>query len=563
MYSKPMNHDVAVIGAGPQGLLFAIWLKRERPSLNIVILDRAESPGHKIGESTLSGFCRAMRSTGIRHEVLQRLFYTKNGLGFFYSDTNTSDLQTAPEYITETFDETFQVERRTCDSLLVANANRVGVSVLWHHRVKPNESVFSAGANRLECETPRGRVAINARFVVDASGPSSVLGRHFSRYCESNVPFQTSAAWAYFKNVKWLNQYQGWRNTAEFPRDEYTQHICFKEGWVWYIPIISWQKATDDNLMEMLNYLATPDSPMLTRDELSQKFNCPYEQIWSIGIVLRSDRDQVLAQGPQAAFEHYKRKIPALTTLLDGAEILKDHYPNHNPYAVRKNFRRFAQQITGDGWLLIGDAAFFIDPLRSPGLTGGVATAYYAVQEILGALDEGNLSRSRFDRYEAYVQDLFDMLEEQNQIAYMSHNHPQAISLVRRFGEVSSRGHFNGICDEPYQMADTNVWGHLCPKHRQRQRIVWKIMREEEVEVGARSPIEEQEPKDYERMMFRLRQAVGGHLDLHMSLTPYIMHNKREQIQLSPTKAIAKPYWVHPAQRKHNVRSANLIADRI
>ncbi len=547
MSSKSINYDVAVIGAGPQGLLFATWLKIERPSLNVVVLDGAESPGYKIGESTLSGFCRAMRSTGIRHEVLQRLFYTKNGLGFFYLDTNTTDLQTAPEYITEAFDETFQVERRTCDSLLVANAKRVGVSVLWSHRVKPNKSVFSAGANRLECKTPWGHAAINACFVVDASGPSSVLGRHFGGYCTANVPFQASAAWAYFKNVKWLDEYQGWQNTAGFPRDEYTQHICFKEGWVWYIPIVSWQKATDDNLMKMLSYLASPDSPMLTRDELSQKFDCPYEQIWSIGIVLRSDRDRVLSQGSQAAFEHYKCKLPTLTMLLDGAEILKDHYPNHNPYAVRKNFRRYARQITGDGWLLIGDAAFFVDPLRSPGLTGGVATAYYALQEVLDALDEGNLSRSRFERYEAYVWDLYEMLEEQNQIAYMSHNHPQAISLVRRFGEVSSRDHFNSVCNKPYTMEDTNVWGHLRPEHRQRQRLVWQIMREEEIEVGNRCPIDEQKPRDYERMMFRLRQAIGDHLDRHMNLTPYIMRNKREQTKLAPLEVVPRPHWVHPA----------------
>jgi len=563
MHANSLNYDVAVIGAGPQGLLFSTWLKQERPTLNVVVLDRAESPGHKIGESTLSGFCRAVRSTGIRHEVLQRLFYTKNGLGFFHSDANTRALQTAPEYITETFDETFQVERRACDSLLAINAERVGVSVLWNHKIKPKESVFSAGANGLTCETPSGKVKINARLVVDASGPSSVLGRHFGKYCESNVPFQTNATWAYFKNVKWLNDYQGWQNTAEFPRDEYTQHICFKEGWIWYIPIVSWQKATDENLREMLKYLSDPESPMLTRDQLSEKFDCPYEQIWSIGIVLRGDRDRILPQGSQATFDHYKRQLPILAKLLDGAEILEDHYPHHEPYAMRKNFRRFAQHVTGDGWLLIGDAAFFIDPLRSPGLTGGVAMAYYALQEVLGALDEGNLARSRFKRYEAYVWELYDMLEEQNQIAYMSHNHPQAISLVRRFGEVSSRSHFNGICDEPYQMEDTNVWGHLCPEHRQRQRLVWQIMREEEIEVGNRRAIEEQEPRDYERMMFRLQQAVGEHLDQHMSLTPYIMHNKREQYQLAPVQVIPQPYWVHPTKPKPNLRNANFASARV
>ncbi len=81
--------------------------------------------------------------------------------------------------------------------------------------------------------------------------------------------------------------------------------------------------------------------------------------------MLRSDRDRVLSQGPQAVFEHYRRQLPTLATLLEGSKILKAYYPNHNPYGVRKNFRRFARQVTGDGWLLIGDAAFFLDPLRS------------------------------------------------------------------------------------------------------------------------------------------------------------------------------------------------------
>ncbi|MBP0018915.1 MAG: NAD(P)/FAD-dependent oxidoreductase [Cyanobacteria bacterium SBLK] len=541
------NYDVTVIGAGPQGLLLATWLKIERPSLNILVLDRAESPGHKIGESTLSGFCRAMRSTDIRHEVLQRLFYTKNGLGFFHSDTDTPDLQTAPEYIIETFDETFQVERRACDGLLAANAERVGVSVRWNHRVEPEDSTFKAGASYLKCKTPSGSTTVTTRLIVDASGPASVLARHFGGYCESNVPFQTSATWAYFKNVKWLDEYRGWQNAAECPRDEYTQHICFKEGWIWYIPIVSWQKAADANLKAMLDYLAEPENPVLIRDELSQKFDCPYEQIWSIGIVLRSDRDRVSPQGPQATFEHYQRKLPVFAKLLEGAEILENHYPNHHPYAIRKNIRRFAREVAGDGWLSIGDAAFFIDPLRSPGLTGGVATAYYAMGEILGAFDEGNLSRSRFNRYESFVRDLYEMLEEQNQIAYMSHNHPQAISLVRRFGEVSSRAHFNGVCEGPYQIEDTNVWGHLHPEHRYRQREIWQIMREEEVEVGDRRTLEKQDPRDYERMMFRLQQAVGEHLDRYMGLTPYITNNQCEQTPLALAEATPKPHWVHPA----------------
>jgi flavin-dependent dehydrogenase len=118
------EYDVTVIGAGPQGILYACWLKLARPHLQVVVLEREEKSKFKIGESTLSGFCKALRSVGISQEALQQLFFPKNGLGFFYLNESVENITKAPEYILETFDETFQVERRLLDSLLVANARR-------------------------------------------------------------------------------------------------------------------------------------------------------------------------------------------------------------------------------------------------------------------------------------------------------------------------------------------------------------------------------------------------------------------------------------------------------
>lgn len=75
--NSKLKYQVAVIGAGPQGLLYASWLKQARPNLSVVILEREETPKYKIGESTLSGFCKALRSVGISQEALELLFYPK------------------------------------------------------------------------------------------------------------------------------------------------------------------------------------------------------------------------------------------------------------------------------------------------------------------------------------------------------------------------------------------------------------------------------------------------------------------------------------------------------
>jgi len=518
------SYDVVVIGAGPQGLMYASWLKRDRPETRVIVLDRDAFPGHKIGESLLSGFCRAVRSVGVRHEALQRLFFPKNGLGFFHAES-TDDPAAAPEYIVETFDETFQVERRMLDGLLMANAERLGVEVLRGARVDPAASAFSASGDVLVCSVGGQKRELRAKLVADASGPASVLGRHFGGYVTDGPPFQTSSVWAYYKNVKWLADYTGWRNVAEFPRDQYTQHVCFKEGWFWYIPIVSWQKSRPEDLYAMLRYLADPGAKVLSRDELSKRFGCPYEQIWSMGISVRDDRDEVMKRGPRAVFEHYARAVPMIGKVLDGAEILHDHYEHHSPFAQRLRYRRHAKQPVGDGWLLVGDAAFFVDPLRSPGLTGGVATAYHAVQATLSALQTETFSAGAFAGYEANVAELYEMLEEQNQIAYMAFNHPESIAIARRLGEISSRRHFSNIVDSSYTIADTNVWGHLCPEHRKRQRMVWQIMREEELEVASRVPIADQRAHHYDRMIERLRAAVGDHLERHVRWTPFVATN--------------------------------------
>ncbi len=533
METKNLNYDVAILGAGPQGLNLASWIKKERPNSNIIVLEGQKKYPHKIGESTLSGFCKAIRSNDVRHEVFQRLFYTKKGLGFWHCNEKNKDLTTLPEYIIETFDETFQIERRTFDELLEKNCQKQGITITRGARVNASGCNLSSNGNKIKYIQDGKEMFLDCKIVVDATGPASIINNHYCSdgdYMESDVPFQTSAVWAYYKNVKWLKDYENWALDAENPRDEYTQHLCFKEGWVWYIPLVSWQKSEPENLSAMLTYLSDPENPVLDRDVLASTFNCVYEQIWSIGISLRNDRDNIInEEGSLATFEKYIEKIPTLKQLLDGAELLDGYYPNHKPFAKRLNFRRRAKQIAGDGWLTVGDAAFFIDPLRSPGLTGGVAMGYHAKTAILKALSENNFSKSTFVGYVKRIEELHEMLEDQNQMAYMSHNHPEAISLIRRFGEVSSRGHYNEFKhQDDYKFQDTNVWGHLYTEHFRMQKQVLRIMHEEEFIVGSEKKIEEQSADDYNRMIHRIKEVIGDHLQENLYLNPFTVVNERK-----------------------------------
>ncbi|MDB9524736.1 tryptophan 7-halogenase [Oscillatoria sp. CS-180] len=522
------SYDIAVAGAGPIGLLYASWVKLARPEARIVVIERSETPRHKIGESTLSGFCKALRSVGIRQEVLNRLFFPKNGLGFFHVDESVDNVTNAFEYILETFDETFQIERRVLESLLIANSRRLGIEVLQGARVNIKRSTFSSDGNQIVYQVQNQEAVIATKLFVDATGPASLLAKHLGLHTKTDGLFQNNAVWGYFKDVRRLDSIQNWPASAQFSRDEYTQHLCFKEGWLWYIPLVSWENVEDTQLNPLLEQLLSTTGELPTREAVQRSSDCQSEDIVSIGLVLRDDRDRVFQeQGPKAVFEQYAKQYPAIAQLLEGATFVEGHYGPQN-YLCRANVRTHARQVSGDGWMIIGDAAFFVDPLISPGLTGGVAGAYFAAQESLGVVDGDQAEKRQFVHYEAFAHHLHEALERDNQLVYMSFNHPRAIELIQRFQEIDARRHFNQqnhLSDE-YTLADTNVWGILSPDYQEMQQKLWQLMHETEQRVLAHCSSEQQSLTLYEEMVQQMEALLAIHLDQHVGLTPYIVQNQ-------------------------------------
>jgi hypothetical protein len=276
----------------------------------------------------------------------------------------------------------------------------------------------------------------------------------------------------------------------------------------------------------MLDLLLASETELPNKKELAALHGCPEEDIVSIGMVLRQDRDSKFTQGRQVAFDYYANKYPAIKQMLDGAEQISDLYGLQQPLKARANVRGYAEQMVGNGWLSIGEAAFFVDPLISPGLTSGVATAYFAAQTTLKALDGGNFSRQTLTEYESFARKLHEALERDNQLVYMSFNHPQAIELIQRFQEIDARRHFNQHISSDYSLADTNVWGILSPLYQTLQKQLWQIMYQAEVTVGKDKPIEEQSIQDYDFMVKQIQVYLSTYLDNHLELTPYITQNE-------------------------------------
>ena len=520
--------DVVVIGGGPIGCLYACFLKRLRPGTRILVLERASEPGHKIGESTLSGFCKALRTVGIRQEALQRLFYPKNGLGFFHIDERTADLRGAAEYVLETFDETFQVERRVLDTLLIAAARRQGIDVLEGARVAPQRARIAADGCRVPFAIGSRELTVAARLVVDASGPGHALAAERGGWTSEGTTFQTSAAWSYWQGVKPLAEQSGLRARTEFPRDQYTQHLCFREGWLWYIPLHSFQEAPGRNLGRLIDRTLTAGR-LPERAALELEYGTPTRSIASIGLSLRSDRDPRIADDARGALDHYRRRYPAIDAFLGGARLLDDHYGHGQPFQQRVNMRGHAREPAGDGYLLVGDAAFFVDPLISPGLTGGTATAYRAAETSARALEEKRVTAEALRPYGDFARRLHAALERDNQLVYMSFNHPAALALVQRFQETDARRHFLAHERAEYGADDTDVWGILAPSYEELQKQAWSVLREAEERVGRRLRIGEQSADDYGPAVTELETLLGDYLRANEALTPFVGNNAQDR----------------------------------
>jgi flavin-dependent dehydrogenase/AcrR family transcriptional regulator len=513
--------DVVVMGAGPIGCLFAAFLKQRRPQTRILMIEKSQEPVHKIGESTLSGFCKALRTVGLRQDAMERMFYPKNGLGFFHVTEGTKHIQDSYEYILETFDETFQVERRVLDSMLIQQVRRLGIDVIQGAVVDLKKSTLSTGKNVVVYDIGGKNFSVGSSWLVDASGPAHGIANHYKLWTSEGLPFQTSSVWSYWKNVKPLADYSGWKNVAKFPRDQYTQHFCFREGWCWFIPLVSWQDSPSANLSRVFDRLhdstRTP-----SRVQIEQEYGCPTRELLSFGLTLRSDRDERLREDPSTAFDYYREKYPVLQQILHGATLV-DPYAGEPSLQSRRSMRGYARRVVGDGWLAIGDAAFFVDPLISPGLTGGTATAFRAAVGVGEWLDKGAVYEEQLSDYQDFVHELHAALERDNQLVYMSFNHPRLMALIQRFQEVDARRHFLIHQNDQYSNEDTNVWGILSPAYQEMQKELWNRMRDAESKQSL--ACSEQSVNDYNALVNELDAVLKSYLQANLSLTPYAMEN--------------------------------------
>ncbi|MGF6147904.1 geranylgeranyl reductase family [Kingella potus] len=318
--------DIAIIGAGPSGAVAAALLNKQ--GFNVCVLEKQHFPRFVIGESLLPHCMKALEEAGFADAVrAEKSFQFKNGAAFAWGSRRTAF------DFTDKFSDgpgtTFQVRREIFDQILINEAAKQGVEVRFGHGVTAFDN--SGGTAKLAVESDTGEAyELTARFVLDASG----YGRVLPRLLDLETPSHLPPRMAHFTRIT-----DNITADADFDRDKIliTTHPRHRDIWFWTIPF-------GDNTCS-LGVVGTPDK-------------------------LAGEAETVLKKmvGDCAHF----------VELFARAE-----WENGFPYRTIQGYSANVKTLHGKHFALLGNAAEFLDPVFSSGVTIALHSAKLAA-DLLG-----------------------------------------------------------------------------------------------------------------------------------------------------------------------------------
>jgi flavin-dependent dehydrogenase len=340
--AEPESCDVLVIGGGPAGATIATLLAEH--GWHVVIVEKASHPRFQIGESLLPQNLPLFERLGIR-EAVGAIGVVKLGADF---TDETSGKGPKTFYFANAFDKTndhaYEVRRDVFDRLLLDNAAGRGVDV--HRRVEVAGLDLDPRHGSLVTVRDRmgGTRRWRARVVVDASGRQAFLARRLG-LTRRDRRHASAAVFAHFAAVD--------RRTG---RDAGNLSIYwFERGWLWMIPL--------------------PDGVM------------------SVGAVCDPAYIKARASTPAALLAATIEGMPRAAARMRHAVPLTEA-------RIAGNYSYCAQRAGGPGYLLVGDAFAFIDPVLSSGVLLAMTSAAHGAEVVDASLRDPAGAAKRLARYE-------------------------------------------------------------------------------------------------------------------------------------------------------------------
>jgi flavin-dependent dehydrogenase len=341
-------YDVAIIGGGPAGSTAATLLAKS--GRRVIVCEREKFPRFHIGESLLPFSMQAFDRLGVR-EKLDRSFLPKYG-GEIMAACGTRGVKF---YFKDGFrskrDRAYQVTRSEFDKLLLDHSRENGAEV--HEETEVTKLDFLDDRVKIDIETSEAQSTITARYLLDCSGRQTLLGGLFDlKHTYDHL--QKFSVFAHYDNVDRL------------PGKDATliRMVRGLDRWFWMIPLT--------------------------------------ETRTSIGVVMDTGAFRAERLAPEPALEKFIAEQPLMVGRMQNAVRVSPVY-SAGDYSYRN------KRLAGERWLLVGDAAGFIDPVFSSGVFLAIMSAEKAADTLEEVLRDESQRRRLFKNYSRAVNRVMDV----------------------------------------------------------------------------------------------------------------------------------------------------------
>jgi flavin-dependent dehydrogenase len=371
------DFEVGIIGGGPGGSVAASYLAKA--GIKCVVLEREIFPREHVGESLVPASTRALKDIGFIDKMDAAGFVRKYGAVWTASTKGVYDvdfngmgddvhpqakgkivqhkhtLNDVPEECRADirFGEreqpgvdrnyTWHVDRAKFDLLLLQHAQKLGATV--YEGIRAQQVDFSDPTMpKIKFSMGRKPMDLNVRVVIDASGRQTFLGNQL-KLKNNDAVFDQYAIHTWFDNYD-RRIFAKAKNGEEHEDYIYIHFLPLTNTWVWQIPI----SAT-----------AT-----------------------SIGVVTQKRNFAKSKESREQFFWEAVGSRPDLHDALKAAKQLR-------PFKDEGDYSYAMSQICGDGFAMIGDAARFVDPIFSSGVSIAMTSANLATQSIIKAAQNGGV----------------------------------------------------------------------------------------------------------------------------------------------------------------------------
>jgi FADH2 O2-dependent halogenase len=355
---------VGIIGGGPAGAGMAAYLAKV--GIECVVFESELFPRPHVGESLVPSSTRVFKEIGFLNQMEEYKFIHKYGA--VWTSSSSSKMYhhdweglVADGHADIRFEEreqpgveqnhTYHVDRGKFDLLLLQHANKLGATV--YEGVKVKSVDFSSDTcPQIKFSLGKKEIATSVRVVVDASGRRTLLGNQLKLRMRDPV-FDQCAIHTWF---------EGYNRAAVDKTGKadyiFVHFLPITNTWVWQIPIT--------------------------------------DSITSVGVVTQKKH---FAKSRESREKFFWDCIATRSELYENLKAAKQV----TPFREEGDYSYAIKQICGDRFVIIGDAARFVDPIFSTGVSIALNSARFASKDIIEALDRGLINRESLRRYETTI----------------------------------------------------------------------------------------------------------------------------------------------------------------